>query len=75
MTARIIMKLRVEAARLATPDVLHLTLVHPIRTRLPPWEPGAHVDLRLPDGKVRQYSLCGDPGISELTKSPSNARI
>ena len=23
--------------------------------------PGAHVDLRLPGGQIRQYSLCGDP--------------
>ncbi|MCA1185055.1 MULTISPECIES: PDR/VanB family oxidoreductase [unclassified Saccharopolyspora] len=29
---------------------------------LPGWEPGAHLDLRLPSGAVRQYSLCGDPG-------------
>ena len=29
---------------------------------LPSWEPGAHVDLVLPSGLVRQYSLCGDPG-------------
>ncbi|WP_170323544.1 cytochrome P450 [Cryptosporangium phraense] len=28
---------------------------------LPAWEPGAHLDLILPSGKVRQYSLCGDP--------------
>ena len=28
---------------------------------LPPWTPGAHVDLRLGDDLVRQYSLCGDP--------------
>ncbi|MGW1887564.1 PDR/VanB family oxidoreductase [Streptomyces sp. NPDC001970] len=28
---------------------------------LPSWEPGAHVDLVLPSGLVRQYSLCGDP--------------
>lgn len=27
---------------------------------LPPWEPGAHIDLRLPGGLIRQYSLCGD---------------
>lgn len=25
------------------------------------WEPGAHVDLLLPGGLIRQYSLCGDP--------------
>lgn len=30
--------------------------------RLPRWEPGAHLDLVLPSGLVRQYSLCGDPG-------------
>ncbi|MFC0597230.1 PDR/VanB family oxidoreductase [Streptomyces palmae] len=29
--------------------------------RLPAWEPGAHLDLLLPSGAVRQYSLCGDP--------------
>ncbi|MFI6086793.1 PDR/VanB family oxidoreductase [Streptomyces sp. NPDC051218] len=28
---------------------------------LPVWEPGAHLDLVLPSGLVRQYSLCGDP--------------
>jgi cytochrome P450/ferredoxin-NADP reductase len=26
---------------------------------LPPWEPGAHIDVLLPGGLVRQYSLCG----------------
>lgn len=29
---------------------------------LPAWEPGAHIDLLLPSGLVRQYSLCGAPG-------------
>ncbi|MFT3874128.1 MAG: PDR/VanB family oxidoreductase [Nocardioides sp.] len=28
---------------------------------LPPWTPGAHVDLVLPGSIVRQYSLCGTP--------------
>lgn len=28
---------------------------------LPAWQPGAHIDLVLPSGTVRQYSLCGDP--------------
>ncbi|MGY0023511.1 PDR/VanB family oxidoreductase [Streptomyces sp. cg35] len=29
--------------------------------QLPSWQPGAHLDLVLPSGLVRQYSLCGDP--------------
>lgn len=29
---------------------------------LPPWKPGAHVDLVLPTGIQRQYSLCGPVG-------------
>jgi vanillate O-demethylase ferredoxin subunit len=34
---------------------------HPRRPRLPRPAPGAHVDLHLPGGRIRQYSLCGDP--------------
>lgn len=30
-------------------------------TRLPPWSPGSHIDVLLPSGLVRQYSLLGDP--------------
>ncbi|MEU1805809.1 PDR/VanB family oxidoreductase [Streptomyces sp. NPDC019937] len=48
---------RADAAR----DVVTLTLRHPAGRELPGWEPGAHVDLVLEDGLVRQYSLCGDP--------------
>lgn len=61
MSARLIMKLEVATSAATTPDVLHLTLIHPRRPELPAWTAGAHVDLRLPDGRVRQYSLCGDP--------------
>ncbi len=41
--------------------VLSLELVDPAGADLPPWEPGAHVDLLLTGGLSRQYSLCGDP--------------
>ncbi|MEU9852819.1 PDR/VanB family oxidoreductase [Streptomyces sp. NPDC047974] len=34
--------------------------------RLPSWEPGAHVDVVLPSGQVRQYSLCGDPAQADV---------
>ncbi|GHH73070.1 ferredoxin [Streptomyces sulfonofaciens] len=41
--------------------VVRLTLVHPQGEPLPAWRPGAHIDLLLGPGLVRQYSLCGDP--------------
>ena len=41
--------------------VVRLSLRHPLGEPLPGWEPGAHLDLLLADGLVRQYSLCGDP--------------
>lgn len=45
----------------AADGVLALTLRHPADEELPAWRPGAHVDLLLPAGRVRQYSLCSDP--------------
>ncbi|WP_417374416.1 ferredoxin reductase, partial [Glutamicibacter protophormiae] len=42
-------------------DVLLLRLERPDGADLPGWEPGAHVDLRLPNDVERQYSLCSDP--------------
>lgn len=61
MSARIIMKLKVVGRERLTDDVIRLIFAHTKRPLLPEWAPGAHVDLRLPDGKVRQYSLTGDP--------------
>jgi ferredoxin-NADP reductase len=40
--------------------VVALTLADPDGRRLPDWTPGAHIDLVLPGGVTRQYSLCGD---------------
>ncbi|NLU67910.1 PDR/VanB family oxidoreductase [Streptomyces sp. HNM0574] len=42
-------------------DVLSLRLVSADGAPLPPWGPGAHLDLTLPSGRKRQYSLCGRP--------------
>jgi ferredoxin-NADP reductase len=49
--------------RRSTPaeGVVVLDLAHPESQDLPPWEPGAHIDLVLEDGLTRQYSLCGNP--------------
>ncbi|MEV7085188.1 PDR/VanB family oxidoreductase [Streptomyces sp. NPDC093085] len=46
----------------AADGVAALTLRRPDGAPLPPWRPGAHVELLLEDGLVRPYSLCGDPG-------------
>ena len=32
--------------------------------KLPPFQAGAHIDVHLPSGAVRQYSLCSDPAVS-----------
>ncbi|MBY8871359.1 PDR/VanB family oxidoreductase [Micromonospora sp. PLK6-60] len=42
-------------------EVVAITLGRPDGADLPEWTPGAHVDLELGPGVVRQYSLCGDP--------------
>ena len=41
--------------------VLSLDLVAPDGGELPPFQPGAHIDVHVATGIVRQYSLCGDP--------------
>ncbi|MFF0557211.1 PDR/VanB family oxidoreductase [Streptomyces sp. NPDC004266] len=38
-----------------------LLLADPAGADLAPWEPGAHLEVTLPSGAVRHYSLCGDP--------------
>jgi ferredoxin-NADP reductase len=53
-------KLTVTAKSKAADDVVAVTLAHPDGRRLPDWTPGSHVDVVLPSGISRQYSLCGD---------------
>ncbi|MDN4474740.1 PDR/VanB family oxidoreductase [Demequina sp. SYSU T00192] len=52
--------LEVAARMQVAEDAVELTLRRPDGGRLPDWAPGAHLDLVLPDGRSRQYSLCGD---------------
>ncbi|WP_338889345.1 PDR/VanB family oxidoreductase [Rhodococcus sovatensis] len=52
--------LTVTAKEVVSQGVVALTLTHPDGRRLPDWAPGAHIDLILPTGVTRQYSLCGD---------------
>lgn len=52
--------LRVTDKTTVAAGVCALTLQLPDGDRLPEWAPGAHIDLVLPGGLTRQYSLCGD---------------
>jgi ferredoxin-NADP reductase len=51
----LVLEVRYEAA-----GVVSLVLGEPDGGPLHSWDPGAHLDLILPSGLVRQYSLCGD---------------
>ena len=55
--------LRLRASRIAaeTPDIRLVEFVDPSGADLPPFTAGAHLDLHLADGVIRQYSLCNDP--------------
>lgn len=46
---------------LLAPGLVSLRLARADGGAVPAWEPGAHIDLHLPSGAVRQYSLHGDP--------------
>ena len=52
--------LRVVGKTVVADDVMTLELAAPSGGRLRDWTPGSHVDLLLPNGLTRQYSLCGD---------------
>jgi ferredoxin-NADP reductase len=41
--------------------VLSVRFADPSGAELPTWEPGAHLALHLPNGIVREFSLCSDP--------------
>ncbi|CAA0129986.1 Phenoxybenzoate dioxygenase subunit beta [Mycolicibacterium vanbaalenii] len=51
---------QVTSVRQVADAVLEVTFGHPARQSLPPWHPGAHIEIQLPSGLSRQYSLCGD---------------
>jgi len=57
-----LLQLRLAAKRAAAQDVVELTLEPAAGGALPPVEAGAHVELHLPGGLVRPYSLCNAPG-------------
>jgi ferredoxin-NADP reductase len=58
---RVLLPVRLTEASLVANSVRSLIIRRSNGALLPPWEAGAHVDLLLPGGETRQYSLCGDP--------------
>jgi len=56
--------LRISAVTREAADVIAIRLEHHEGRRLPRWEAGAHVEFFLPSGRIRHYSLCGDPNES-----------
>lgn len=60
MTGGVSFEAVVRARRDAAEGVVVLDLERTGGT-LPHWSPGAHIDVVLPDGVERQYSLCGSP--------------
>ncbi|MET7992139.1 PDR/VanB family oxidoreductase [Amycolatopsis sp. NPDC005232] len=59
-------ELVVSARNPVADDVVELVLASADGLALPAWEPGAHVTLSLPEGLLREYSLCG-PDTSDGT--------
>jgi len=55
------LQVRLRALIWEAPGVLSLQLTAADGGPLPAFEPGAHIDLKLPNGVMRQYSLCGNP--------------
>ena len=55
-----VLSLRVSDSRIVADGVLGVRLRSPDGAPLPPWDPGAHLEVILPSGEVRQYSLCGE---------------
>lgn len=50
---------RVLALQWEAEDIVSVTFAPVADAALPPWDPGAHVDLTLPNGMRRQYSVLG----------------
>jgi ferredoxin-NADP reductase len=55
------MELTITATHAPAADVIVIDFASADGKTLPNWEPGAHIDLHLGCGLVRQYSLCGHP--------------
>jgi vanillate O-demethylase ferredoxin subunit len=60
-TVKLTLDVRVAQVRREAEDIVSIELVDPAGEALPAFEAGAHVDVHVPGGLLRQYSLCNDP--------------
>lgn len=58
MSSKLLLAARVRTMRHEAEDVLSVELIPPAGVHFPEFAPGAHIDLHLPNGLVRSYSLC-----------------
>ena len=56
-----LLRVVVARKRMVGDDIVSLEL-EPVDGQLPTFQPGAHIDVHLPNGVVRQYSLVNGPG-------------
>lgn len=60
------LRLRVDRRTTGAEGVVVLDLRAADGSDLPAWSAGAHIDVRLPGGLTRQYSLCGNPSARDV---------
>ena len=53
--------LEITGRTLLAPDIVRIDLARADGGELPPFTAGAHIDVAVDEGLVRQYSLCNDP--------------
>jgi len=56
-----LLDVRVKRVTVEAEDIRSFEFVDPRAKVLPPFTAGAHLDVHLPNGLVRQFSLCNDP--------------
>ncbi|MDG9759564.1 PDR/VanB family oxidoreductase [Pseudomonas sediminis] len=56
------LQLRLDQITREADNVISLRFSDPAGVPLPAWQAGAHLELQLPSGRLRHYSLCGDTG-------------
>ncbi len=65
MTTTDTLKTWVHTLRHEAQDIISIELRPAAGVTLPPFSPGAHIDLHLPTGLVRSYSLCNEAGSTD----------